>query len=57
MDEKVYIMAAEIRARFGIKTPDALHLATAQTHKCEAFWTNDNRLAVASRELAIDVIE
>ena len=44
--------AAELRARFNLKTPDALHLAAAQCHGCEALWTHDNRLDQASRGLA-----
>lgn len=56
LDDDVFMRAAETRARFGIKTPDALHLAAAQIHRCDALWTNDNRLAAASHELAIDVL-
>ncbi len=52
MPEQVYLQAAQLRARFGMKTPDALHLACAQHHRCEALWTNDNRLAAASHGLA-----
>jgi predicted nucleic acid-binding protein len=29
-----------------------LHLATAQHHRCEALWTNDERLDQASHGLA-----
>ncbi len=52
MPETVYLQAAQLRGRFGLKTPDALHLACAQHHRCEALWTNDNRLARASHRLA-----
>lgn len=52
----VYLRAAEIRARYGLRTPDALHLAAAQLAGCDAFWTNDKRLSEASHGLAIDVI-
>ncbi len=52
MPEPVYLRAAQFRARFGLKTPDALHLACAQHHRCEALWTNDDRLHVASHGLA-----
>lgn len=48
--------ATLLRARFGIKSVDALHLATAQTHGCQTFWTNDTRLAAAAGGLNIDVI-
>lgn len=44
-DETVFRKAAELRARFGIKTPDALHLATAEHYGCTRLWTNDDRLA------------
>lgn len=33
--------AARIRANTGLKTPDALHAATAQRAGCTAFFTND----------------
>lgn len=56
MPEAVYLQAAELRARFGVKTPDALHLACAQYHRCEALWTNDDRLAQASFGLARNVL-
>lgn len=35
---------AELRAQYGFKTPDALHLAAAIVHGCDRFLTNDNRL-------------
>lgn len=50
--ETVYLQAAQLRGRFGLKTPDALHLACAQHHRCKALWTNDDRLRRASRGLA-----
>jgi uncharacterized protein len=40
----VYDLATELRARHGIKTPDALHLAAALDSGCNEFWTNDRRL-------------
>ena len=56
MPEPVYVQAAEVRARFGLRTPDALHLACAQHHRCEALWTNDDRLAQASHGLARNIL-
>ncbi|MCC5872574.1 MAG: type II toxin-antitoxin system VapC family toxin [Gammaproteobacteria bacterium] len=50
--DEVYDLAAELRARHGLKTPDALHLACARHHACEALWTNDDRLATAAPSLA-----
>ncbi len=52
----VFIRAAELRALYRLKTPDALHLAVAQLHHCSALWTNDERLAAASRGLAQKVL-
>lgn len=56
MPEAVYRQAAALRARFGLRTPDALHLACAQHHRCDALWTNDERLAQASHGLAHAIV-
>lgn len=55
LSDAVYLYAAEIRARFGLKTPDALHLACAQHHRCDALWTNDARLDKASGGMARNI--
>ncbi len=55
LDEEQFLRAAELRARYGLKTPDALHLAAAQTNGCEAFWTNDTRLSRAAVGLSLTV--
>ena len=52
MPEPVFLQAAQLRARFTLRTPDALHLSCAQYHQCVALWTNDDRLAHASHGLA-----
>lgn len=51
-----FVRAAELRARTGLRTPDALHLAAAQLAECSALWTNDSRLATASHGLAVDIV-
>lgn len=56
MPEAVYRDATRLRADFGIKMPDALHLATARFHNCTEFWTNDGRLAGVANSLAVDVV-
>lgn len=56
MPEPVYLQAARLRAHFGLRTPDALHLACAQHHGCDALWTNDDRLAQASHGLAHNIL-
>lgn len=48
--------AALLRARHGLRTPDALHLATAQTWGCTELWTDDTRLAAASQGIAVDLL-
>jgi len=40
----VAIKAAELRAKYGVKTPDAIQLATAIEHSADYFLTNDFRL-------------
>jgi len=55
MPEAVYLQAARLRARNGLKTPDALHLACAQQHRCEALWTNDDRLTRVSQGLSRNI--
>lgn len=56
MAEEEFVRAAELRASHNLRTPDALHLAVAQLSGCDEFWTNDSRLAAASRGLAEDVL-
>jgi uncharacterized protein len=57
LSEAVYYNAARLRARFNLKTPDALHLACAQHHACAALWTNDNRLTLAGHGLVINLLQ
>lgn len=56
MHDEVYQEAAQLRAEFGIKTPDALHLATARFHRCTELWTNDCRLSGVAGDLAINIV-
>jgi len=42
--ENVALTAADLRARYRLKTPDAIQLATAISEECEAFLTNDRDL-------------
>lgn len=44
LSREVMDRATEIRARYGFKTPDAVHLAAAVATSCEVFLTNDHRL-------------
>jgi predicted nucleic acid-binding protein len=49
--------ALELRAHHKIKTPDALHLATAMQHNCTEFWTNDDRLQQAATGMAVNIFD
>ena len=57
MTIKVFDQAAQLRADFNsLKTPDALHLATALHHNCDEFWTNDTRLNSVAPSLVKNVL-
>jgi len=56
MSLPVFTHGALLRARFGLKTPDALHLAAAQFHGCDALWTHDHRMAKAGHGLAVNIL-
>lgn len=49
-------MAADLRARYNLRTPDALHVATAIESKSDAFLTNDKGLKRVS-EITILVLD
>lgn len=51
--------AARLRAYHNLRTPDALHIATALDAACDAFLTNDNGLKRITqiRILALDDLE
>jgi predicted nucleic acid-binding protein len=56
LTREVIDRATEIRARYGFRTPDAIHLATAVVSGCDAFLTNDHRLDRFS-DIAIEVVQ
>ena len=43
LDRSLFRAAAQLRARLGLKTPDALQVAAALIDRCSAFITNDRR--------------
>lgn len=55
LPQEVFLEAANLRARFNLKTPDALHLSCAQFHRCSSLWTNDERLSTAGHGLPINI--
>jgi len=59
IDATIADQAADLRARYGLRTPDALQIATALAAGCDAFLTNDARLQRVTelRVLVLDEIE
>lgn len=56
LSREVVDRATEIRAHYGFKAPDSLHLAAALWADCDAFLTNDHRLDRFSG-LSIEIVE
>jgi predicted nucleic acid-binding protein len=54
-DALVWERATELRARHGLRVPDALHVACAVVHRCDRFLTNDHRLDRIS-EFPVEVL-
>ncbi len=55
MNDSDFEYATRLRAMHRLKTPDALHLATALRHSCTEFWTNDDRLNKAAAGIAVNI--
>ena len=53
---RVIEQATELRARYGFKTPDAIHLATAIEERADLFLTGDGDLARCA-EVKVEVLE
>lgn len=49
--------AARLRARYGVRTPDAIHLATGIHRQASGFITNDKGLQRVQEELPIWLLE
>jgi predicted nucleic acid-binding protein len=55
LSQSVVDRATEIRAQYGFKTPDAIHLAAAIESACDLFLTNDQQLTRFSG-IAVEVV-
>ena len=54
---EIFDLAAQLRADHkSLKTPDAIHLATALHYGCDEFWTNDDRLAKIAPTIARNIL-
>lgn len=56
LTREVIDQATELRAHYGLKTPDAIHVAAALTSRCDVFLTNDHRLGRVAG-MRIEIIE
>ncbi|MXY46279.1 MAG: type II toxin-antitoxin system VapC family toxin [Chloroflexi bacterium] len=45
LTREVMDKATLIRAQYGFRTPDAIHLGAAMTSRCDVFLTNDDRIS------------
>jgi predicted nucleic acid-binding protein len=55
--DEIYEIALSLRVQYQLKIPDALHLAIAEYHGCQEFWTNDERLkGVMTRPSCPDIL-
>jgi uncharacterized protein len=56
-EREVYQQAAQLRADHkSLKTPDAIHLATALHYGCDERWTNDDRLGKIAPAIARNIL-
>lgn len=55
IDERIVDVSSHLRARYRIRTPDAIHLATALSRGAKTFYTNDEELKKV-KELRVEVI-
>lgn len=55
LSRQVMDQATMLRARYGFKTPDAIHLAAAIVGGCDLFLTNDHHLRRCA-EIVVEVV-
>ncbi len=55
LSRAVMELATEIRARYGFRTPDSIHLAAARHALCEVFLTNDHQL-VRYADIRVEIV-
>lgn len=56
VDSTIARSAVELRARFNLKVPDAIHLATALTTRCAKFLTTDRDFERCVGVVAIEIV-
>lgn len=55
LDDSVIEIASNLRAKYGLRTPDAIHLATAIAAGASVFYTNDKRLRMV-KEITVETL-
>ncbi len=55
LNERIVWFASDLRAKYGIATPDAIHIATAIDAGANKFITNDKALTKI-REIAVELL-
>ena len=55
INERIVDFASDLRARYRIRTPDAIHIATALDFGAEKFFTNDKGLRKI-KEISVEII-
>lgn len=56
ISREVIDLATHIRANFGFKTPDSIHLASAKINQCDIFLTFDDRLK-NYKDIKVEMLE
>ena len=56
LSREVVDLATKVRAQYGFKAPDALHLGAALWSECDVFLTNDHRLDRFG-DLVVEVVD
>jgi predicted nucleic acid-binding protein len=55
LTRQVIDLATELRARYGFRTPDAIHLAAAVADGCDLFLTSDHHLPRCT-EVPVEIV-
>ena len=55
INERIVDIASDLRARYGIATPDAIHMATAIDFGAEKFFTN-NKILRKVKEISVEIL-
>lgn len=56
INENIVEISSDLRAKYNISTPDAIHLATAIDSNAKKFITNDNRL-MRVKEIRVETLK